>query len=183
MKKLSHSQIATLVTRTQQGDAAAFATLYAATVDSQLYFATTFLQDSSSAEDVVQEVYLSIYQNLHKLQNPKLFVAYLNRICYNACVDYKKKLAKTRHELYEDSLACHPDKTIENNPDNRYQALEQSHEIYAALSTLPDQQRAAFLLRYYHNMKIKDIAHILSCSESTVKRHIKAAAAALHKKL
>lgn len=175
MKRLSHGQLAKLVKSAQHGNTEAFATLYAATVESQLYFATAFLKDPSLAEDVIQTVYLSIYQSLHKLENPQLFVAYLNRICYNACIKAQKKSVKHSAELYEDNLTYLPDEKDAANPANRYLELEQSHAIYKALAVLPEQQQAIILMRYFYGLKIPEIAQAVDCSESTVKRQIKAA--------
>lgn len=183
MGKLSHGQLGALVKKAQQGDATAFASLYAATVKSQLYFATTFMKDASIAEDIVQEVYLSLYKNLDKIKDGKLFVAYLHRICYNTCVDFKKKIARQKYELDEEALTVQFDTSVDNNPDERYAAMEQSSELYRALGKLPDDQRSAFLMRYYDEMKIAEIAAAMSLSESTVKRYIKSAVSSLKVKL
>lgn len=183
MKKLSHSQYGALVKKAQQGDAQAFATLYAATVESQLYFATTFLKDASLAEDAVQEVYISLYKNLEKIANGSLFIAYLRRICYNTCVDFRKKQMKNKYELDEVVLDLQADDDIESSPHDRFAAMEQTSELYRALATLPDDQRAVFLMRYYDKMKIGEIAMAMSISESTVKRYVKQAAEKLREKL
>lgn len=180
MNRLSHDQIAVLVVKAQQGDQESFSMLYAATVERQLAFATAFLKDASLAEDAVQEVYLSMYKALPKLQNPKLFVAYLNRICYNTCVDYKKKYFKQKFELEEDEdLTRISDDSPHNTPHERYEILENQNELYQAVATLPDQQQAAFLMRYYQDMKIRDISQAMDISESTVKRYIRAASTQL----
>lgn len=183
MKKLSHSQLGALVKKAQKGDANAFAALYAATIESQLYFATTFLKDASLAEDAVQEVYIALYKNLNKIVDGNLFIAYLRRICYNTCVDFRKKQSKLQYELNEEALAVHPDENVEASPHDRYAAMEASSELYRALSALPDEQRAAFLMRYYDGMKIAEIALAMGLSESTVKRYIKHAAEQMREKM
>ncbi|MCL1905728.1 MAG: RNA polymerase sigma factor [Clostridiales bacterium] len=179
MQKLSYSQLANLVKSAQKGDESAFATLYAATVESQLYFAKAFLQDSYLAEDAVQETYKSLYEHLPKLENPRLLIAYLNRICYHTCVDMLKKTYRFKGELEDDSLLYVSDGTVAHNPADSYLVLEQNHEIYRVLADLTEQQKAMFLMRYYHDMKIQEIAFALGASESTVKRGLKAAAAKL----
>lgn len=183
MKKLSHSQLGELVTQAQDGDSNAFAALYAATVENQLYFATAFLKDAALAEDAVQEVYVSLYRNLNKIANGSLFVAYLHRICYNTCVDFQKKRSRQKYELNVDLLAYQVDRDIGASPHDRYAALEQANELYAALGSLPDELRAAFLMRYYQKMKISSIADAMTLSESTVKRYIKQAKQRLHSAL
>jgi len=179
MQKLSYSQLAKLVKSAQQGEESAFATLYAATVENQLFFATAFLRDSFLAEDAVQATYMALYESLPRLENPRLVVAYLNRICYNTCVDMLKKSSRFKGELEADKLININDRTVAHSPEDNYLALEQNHEIYRALATLPAQQKAMFLMRYYHNMKIREIALVLETSASTVKRGLKAATAKL----
>lgn len=183
MSKLSHSQYAQLVKQAQAGSSAAFASLYAATVESQLYFATAFLKDATLAEDAVQEVYISLYNNLPNIKDGQTFVAYLRRICYNSCVDFKRKQQRQLYELNDTVLANHKDMSVENSPDERYAALERTSDIYGVLETLPDDHRAAFLLRYYESMKISDIATALNLSISSIKRYIRTTTDVLREKL
>lgn len=183
MKKLSHEEIAALVRRVQNGDQEAFALLYFATVQRQLYFATAFLKDSALAEDAVQEVYLSVYRSLPKLKEPRTFVAYLNRITYNTCVDFKRKQNKEKYQLNEDALLQLADQNPTSYPAYSYDYREDSNALYSAIGNLPEHQKSAFLLRYYHNMKIKDIAATMNVSESTVKRYVKSATKTLSQSL
>lgn len=179
MNKLSHTQIADLVVQAQNGDSQAFAALYTATVDRQLYFATAFLKDKSLAEDTVQEVYIKMFKNIKNLDNPRVFVAYLNRICYNTCVDYKKKYFSHKYELNEDALSEIQEETPDSLPQVFVENKDAHDELYGAIYQLPEQQKSAFLLRYYYNMKIREVAQVMSVSESTVKRAIKSATASL----
>lgn len=183
MKQLTHSQLGALVKKAQQGDTTAFATLYAATIESQLYFATAFLKDAALAEDAVQEVYIALYNNINKIIDGKLFIAYLRRICYNTCVDFRKKQMRHKFELNETALKFQTDDEVDSNPQDRYIALEQSSDLYRALSELSDSHRAAFLMRYYDKMKIREISSAMDLSESTVKRYIKHATDTLREKL
>lgn len=179
MNQLSYDEIALLVVKAQAGDQSAFAMIYTATVQQQLYFATSFLKDSILAEDVVQEVYLSLYKALPKLQNPRTLVAYLNRITYNTCVDYKRKQYKEKYELNEEALTTMADSAPNATPEDYFEHQLQSSELYQALEQIDEDYRSAFLMRYYQNMKIKEIALAMNLSESTVKRYIKAASKAL----
>lgn len=175
MNILTHDQIAELVVQAQEGDQEAFAALYAATADRQLYFATAFLKDASLAEDVVQDVYLRIFNAIQRIENPKTFVAYLNRATYNACVDYKKKHFPQKHELYTEQLDRKQDDDVAVQPANSFERTESNGQLYQALEELPEDQRTAFLLRYYDDMKIREVADLMNISESSVKRYVRAA--------
>lgn len=175
MKQLSHAQYAELIKAAKAGDTTAFASLYAATVKSQLYFATTFLKDASLAEDAVQEIYLSLYRNLHKIDDGKYFIAYLRRISYNTCVDFVKKKNRDIYELNDTVLQVQQDNDTGANPHEYYDVQEQNSALQQALGTLTEEQRAAFLMRYYNEMKVREIARAMNISESTVKRYVKQA--------
>jgi RNA polymerase sigma-70 factor (ECF subfamily) len=176
VKKLSYPELAGLVRQIQRGDGDAFTELYLATVEPQRYFAASFLKDAALADDVVQEVYLSLYNALSagKLLNPELLVAYLNKITYNTCVDYKKKYGDVWLELCEETLEQQADGGG-NEPEERYAVIERGSELQKAIAELPEQQRSIFLLRFYRELKIDEIAAATGLNESTVRRNIKAA--------
>lgn len=175
MSNLTHDQIADLVVKVQQGDDASFAALYTATVDRQLYFATSFLRDMTLAEDVVQEVYIKVFNNIHKLENPKVFIAYLNRVCYNTCVDFKKKFYMKKFELTDESFVTIEDEDTHHLPQESLELKQLNNDLFNAIDSLNEQERAAFLLRHYDDFKIKEISDIMGVSESTVKRAIRSA--------
>jgi RNA polymerase sigma factor (sigma-70 family) len=179
MPNLSNAQLAALVQRAQKGDSDAFTILYTATVEQQLYFAATFLKDAGLAKDVTQEVYLAIYENIGKLENPKLFAAYLKRTTYNTCVDFRRKYKRRLEELDNEEMELQEDTAVAHNPDEYYLELESRSELQQALSALPEVLRAVFLFRFYNEMKISEIADIMELSDRTVNRYIKAAVAQL----
>jgi RNA polymerase sigma-70 factor (ECF subfamily) len=175
MPNLSHAQLAALVKRVQKGDSDAFTILYTATVEQQLYFATTFLKDEELARDAVQEIYFAIYKNIHQLESPKLFISYLKQTAYNTCVDFQRKYKNRLHELHNEAMEYQPDTAPAHNPEECYESLESQSALQKALAALPEEIRAAFLFRYYDEMKIRDIAAAMEISVSTVKRYISAA--------
>lgn len=175
MNKLTHDQIAELVVEAQSGNQQAFAKLYEATVDRQLYFATAFLKDPILAEDVVQDVYIKMFKAIDNLKIPRTFVAYLNRICYNSCVDYKKKYFPQKYELEDELINYAEDTDVNYQPQQQAELAETSSELQLALSKLSDNQRTAFMFRHYDDMKIKEIAKAMDISESSVKRYVKSA--------
>lgn len=183
MEKLTHEQIAELVVKAQKGDQEAFAALYTATVDRQLYFATAFLGDPAIAEDVVQEVYLKMFRSINRLKDPRVFVSYINRICYNTCVDFKKKNQVHKYELNDELLMASEDVDANSKPENFFENKETNSSLFKAIGSLPEKQKTAFLLRYYQNLKIKDISTVMKVSESTVKRAVNDATTTLQQML
>ena len=92
MKELNTGYIAGLVLRARQDDSDAFAELYAMTYNKVYNYARHYLRDDFLAQDAMQEVYILALKNLSKLNDPTLFIAWLNRIAFHVCFDMSKKL-------------------------------------------------------------------------------------------
>ena len=86
-----HSYIAELVRKVTKGDSEAFAELYTLTSDKVFAYTNRYLRDEYLAEDAVQEIYILAYKNISKLNDPTLFVAWLNQISFRVCYDIDKK--------------------------------------------------------------------------------------------
>jgi len=189
--KLNYGKLANLVILAQQGDEMAFATIYAATVKNQLSFATAFLKDARLAEDAVQEAYISLFKSLDKIKDPKTFVAYLNRINFNTCINVKKKYQRVSQELQHAQQEGHTEETLNvlpqphefGNPAEYYNEIELKNELSNAIDKLPDTKRAVIIMYYYQDMTIKEIALALACSDRTVKRQLSEAKATLRRNL
>lgn len=128
------------------------------------YFYTKNVQ---VAEDIVQEVFISLYfKNTYK--DIGKIEAYLSRVTINKCKDYLKSWSY-RKLFLQDKLESIKDPTLKestiNNTDNT-DLIEQS------ILSLPIKFRAPLVLFYYEEMKIKDIALLLGIPESTVKSRL-----------
>ncbi|MEF9893044.1 MAG: sigma-70 family RNA polymerase sigma factor [Anaerorhabdus sp.] len=171
IKKISHEKLAELLLKAREGDREAFGELYSATISIQYYLALKNTQDESLAFDVVQEVYLKLFNYMEKIKDPKLFVAYLNRINFTVSMNM---IEKNKQYILTDF-------TNENNEviDPRYdeQAEEQEHEegkdaLAIALNQLDFELKEIVTLRYINNMKVSDIAKFLNMSERSVTRKL-----------
>lgn len=170
MAELDYNYIGELVLQAREGDSDAFAELYAATYRKQYMFACSYLKDAFLAQDALQETYVSALRNLHQLNDPTLFVAWLNqinfRICYNMSV--KQSMLNSEMERYQDPR-------IENisNPENRLmlQVDEREYLLQQVLS-LPFSESQAIFLHYYKGIKIDQIAYMMEISKSSVKRYL-----------
>ena len=91
MKELDIPFIAKLVVRARANDSDAFAELYALTYRKVYNYTRHYLRDDYLAQDAMQEVYILALKNIKKLNDPNLFVAWLNRISFNVCYDMTKK--------------------------------------------------------------------------------------------
>lgn len=186
--ELDYDYIAHLVRETQKGDRDAFAELYTATYQSQYRFAYQYMKDVYLAQDILQEVYIIVLTNIKTLKNPRLFVSWLHQITFRVCYDTAHKKYFQQEELHSDSLneTVHFSEASVNasvDPEKHVLDKDTQEHIKDAILSLPPQLSAPFVMRYYNDMSIDDIADAMDCSRSTIKRHLTKAKKLLEQKL
>lgn len=173
MKEPNYKYIANLVIKTQQNDSNAFAELFGLTHNKVYTYACHYLKDTYLAQDAVQEVYISVLKNIHKLKDPSLFVAWLNQISFHICFDMCKKRNHEYGVISDGMLDLLNAREIpQNNPESQTLLKDEASRLRSAIQQLPYHEREIIVLRYYNNMKIDEIAQVTDLSKSTVKRYL-----------
>ena len=130
--------------------------------------------NSSDAMDLVQEVFLGVYRNLHRFRGDSKFSSWIFRIAYNKAVDmnrYNNIMASRTHRNSEEELDI-----LENIPGRSnlegekilsdYQA---NKKIVSMLAALPLKQRLIVELKMFQSLTFEDIAEIHDVSVNTAK--------------
>ncbi|NLD20553.1 MAG: RNA polymerase sigma factor [Clostridiales bacterium] len=174
MASFDYQYIESLVTRVQEGDSNAFAELYASTYQKQYRFAYNYLKEEFLAHDALQETYILVLKNIGTLKDAKLFVAWLNQIMFRVCFKLHDKQKRYYEELneYDNNSSAYRDKK-ESSPESYAIKIDEHDYIIRQVMNLPFTEAQAILLRYYHDMKIDEIAKLMEISRSSVKRAIK----------
>ncbi|NLC96354.1 MAG: sigma-70 family RNA polymerase sigma factor [Erysipelotrichaceae bacterium] len=181
MSNLNHKQIAKLVKKVKEGDSNSFAKLYELTYQKVYFFSLYLTKNETLAQDVVQETFIYALKQINTLKDDKLFVAWLNRINYTTAL---KILEKEKNiSLSEEDLYSIPDHNPNSNPMKKIVVDSEKEEILSAISTLPYGLRAVIIMKYYHDMKNKEIAMALDCPVGTVKSRLNTARNLLKHKL
>ncbi len=171
MKELDISYIANLVVRARKNDSDAFAELYALTYNKVYNYTRQYLKDEFLAQDAMQEVYILALKNIKKLNDPHLFIAWLNRISFNVCYDMTQRLSN-KQVSDPKILEIIQDENIGSNPEANYQQKDENARLTQALDLLPFHEKQVLVMRYYNNMKLEEIASAMDISRSSVKRYI-----------
>lgn len=125
------------------------------------------LGDRVLASDLTQDIFLKVIENIEKYKFNGKFFNYLFTITVNTCNNYYNKKKFTQSEFDEKVLNLDSE-TISANLITQ----ENVNQIQVALNTLPDIQREALILKYYHGFKVKDVAKINGTSVATSQSRI-----------
>jgi RNA polymerase sigma-70 factor, ECF subfamily len=134
-----------------------------------------YLQDRALAEDVAQEVFLELYQNLATLQSAEHLTYWLRRVTVNRCIDQGRR-KKNRQELAMDDAA--EPVAIANHTDPLL-----SRKLQQTLELLPEKQRMLVILRYQEGLDLSEIGELMKMPLNTVKSTLHRTLEDLRKKL
>ncbi len=130
--------------------------------------AMAFLKDTFKAQDVVQEVFLTIWDNRETLANVANPENYLFIIARNKLIsDFRKKVPFSVLDTIE-----HTQRTFELTPDIQLENKQIRNTIQLAVNQMPPQRKIIFELSKNEGMKYEDIARRLNISPNTVKVHM-----------
>ena len=166
-----------LVEKAAAGDRTAFEELYRETCRSVYFICLGFLKDEIEAQDVTQEVYLTVFEQLGTLEDISKFKPWLYRIAANKSINCLKK--KQPILPGDDLLEGMETEDNENflpeeyalNADKRELVLEITRKVCS------DVLYQTILLYYFNEFSITEIAEIMECPEGTVKYRLSVARA------
>lgn len=158
-----------LIAAFRKGDQQAFETLFKGHYAALCRYGFSFLNDRDAAEDVVQNVFVSMWEKRTDYEIQASFKGYLYRMVRNACLNVLKheKVVALYAEGNVQSEATHVDQALELATANELGSM-----IEKAMDKLPEQCRAVFELSRYENLKYSEIAQRLGISEKTVENQI-----------
>ena len=119
------------------------------------------------AQDVHQEVFLSIWRRWEKFDDQINWTAYL----YRATVRKAIRLAKSPLAVQTDD-ECLESASTDANPESVVCAAELAQELIRCLGKLPRRQAEVFVLSRMERLSHKEIAETLGCAEKTVRVHL-----------
>ncbi|ACK73496.1 RNA polymerase, sigma-24 subunit, ECF subfamily [Gloeothece citriformis PCC 7424] len=178
-----------LILRCQEGlqpDRMAFAELlrrYQSHVDKLLYHLAPDWQDRA---DLAQEVWIRVYRNIKRLNEPLKFRGWLSRIATNLFYDELRKRKRVSNPVSLDAPRRVDDGEIDwdivsdyPSPDDNLATREFYEQLRLAIADLPEAFRTTIVLREIEGMAYEEIAEITGVSLGTVKSRIARARAKL----
>ncbi|MFN8265002.1 MAG: RNA polymerase sigma-70 factor [Chitinophagaceae bacterium] len=132
-------------------------------------YACTILKDEMMAEEVVQSVFLKIWEKKERISFDVSLKAYLYRAVYNDSLNVLK------HEKIKSAYQTYSAHRMKNESDHSHSKLmlgELEQRIREALNELPEQCRTIFQMSRFEELKYKEIAARLGISEKTVENQM-----------
>lgn len=150
-----------------KGDLSVFEVFFEAYKKRVFGVALKMLKSPTEAEDIVQEVFLSIWQSRARLDQINDPEAYLFTITHNAIYTHLKKAS--RNEQLLNAILYH---IAQNTTEETVAAHEAGKLIREAVQQLSPQQRTAFELRKQEGLSYDQIAERMQISQNTVRNHL-----------
>lgn len=168
-KTLSLDRQTELLIRLKNGDQTAFAEIYGQYRGRIFKYALKLCKSEETAEEIVQEVFVRIWQKKEQINVEWYFGAYIRKITLNHVINHLKKVAKDR-EL-RNKLFSYIENIRNSTEDGLYE--KELQEIYRrAIEKLPPQRKLAYELSRNEYMSHEEIGEQLGISKHTVKNHI-----------
>jgi len=157
---------ADLVRATLAGDQRAFETLVRQYEKPIYNLALRMVRDRDDAMDVVQTVFVKVYEKLDSYNEQHGFFSWLYRIAINESINFSKRSRK--HDEYQSGVTA----ALAPTQEAAHGADVLSGEIERAIETLKQDYRTVIVLKHFHDFSYEEMAEMLGIPEKTVKSRL-----------
>lgn len=147
------------------------------------------VQDHGAAEDIAQEVFVAVFRSVSGFHAEAAISTWLYRITVNKCIDHLRVQKRQRNRGFLGYLFQRTDEPgmIDqpsfDHPGVKLEEKERSRLLFAAIETLPENQKTVFILAHIEELPQKEIAQIMDISVKAVESLLQRGKANLRKKL
>jgi RNA polymerase sigma-70 factor, ECF subfamily len=143
-------------------------------------FGYSILKSREEAENLVQDVYLNLWENRHKVEKGSSIKYYLFTIAHNSAISIiRKKIKESEFVEYLKSL-----QEVNEEPVNvELEYNELTNKLDEIIQTLPHRQKEVYLLHRVEGLKYNEIAERLHISVNTIENHMSRALKTIREKL
>lgn len=164
---MNHDE-ADLINRCKFGDSAAFKQLFDRYHKKIYRIAYGFVRHREDALDIVQEVFIKLFNSLKNFRGESNLYTYIYRMAINASIDHMRKFQKFKVSSLDLEPPLHLADSSEKRPDSVLSGKEIEKKIGEALNELPEEQKTTIILREIEGLSYEEISEIMGCSIGTV---------------
>ena len=160
--------ISHLVEKIKKGDNKSFEKLYKLTEREVWFTCISFLKNETTAQDIMQETYITAFLKIQSLEKSSQIRSWLNRIAVNKCKNYLKGKGEIQldDEIFENQAIVDERISI----PEEYISDKAKREIILSImqEVLSDVQYQTVVMHYFNEMTVDEIAEVFECSRGTV---------------
>ena len=160
--------ISHLVEKIKKGDNKSFEKLYKLTEREVWFTCISFLKNETTAQDIMQETYITAFLKIQSLEKSSQIRSWLNRIAVNKCKNYLKGKGEIQldDEIFENQAIVDERISI----PEEYISDKAKREIILSImqEALSDVQYQTVIMHYFNEMTVDEIAEVFECSRGTV---------------
>lgn len=160
--------ISHLVEKIKKGDNKSFEKLYKLTECEVWFTCISFLKNETTAQDIMQETYITAFLKIQSLEKSSQIRSWLNRIAVNKCKNYLKGKGEIQldDEIFENQAIVDERISI----PEEYISDKAKREIILSImqEVLSDVQYQTVIMHYFNEMTVDEIAEVFECSRGTV---------------
>lgn len=160
--------ISHLVEKIKKGDNKSFEKLYKLTEREVWFTCISFLKNETTAQDIMQETYITAFLKIQSLEKSSQIRSWLNRIAVNKCKNYLK--GKGEIQLDDEIFENHAIVDERISIPEEYISDKAKREIILSImqEVLSDVQYQTVIMHYFNEMTVDEIAEVFECSRGTV---------------
>ncbi len=168
-----------LIQKLKKGDDEAFSAMYKLYWEKVYNFSRLYLASSEDVAEIVQEVFIKLWETRHLIDEEQSFEGFLFIITRNQIFNYSRK--RLNYSFLKMTVMQSIEKSYEE--EDQLEIADLKKHLSVLISQLPERQQEIFRLSREQHMTYKQIAEQLSISEKTVEYHMTAALKYLRKNL
>lgn len=169
-----------MIKQIAKGDRDAFQRFYARYKNNVYNTALGYVQNKEAAEEITQDVFLAIFQKAESFAGESKVSTWVYRITVNNALNFlDKKSRRPTSDVELEDYHCidfiHPGVQLENQEKSRY--------LFAAINTLAENQKTAFVLTYVEGLSQQQVADIMQATVKSVESLLQRAKKKLREQL
>ena len=130
-------------------------------------FAAGLLKDNHEAEDVVQDIFLKLWNMRNMMEDIKNINAFAHTMTRNACLD---KLKSRRIKYYDDAGPGIPEPAVDDpDPESMTELKDSADRVKVLICNLPEQQRSIIHLRDIDGYSYEEISEIMNMEINAIR--------------
>ncbi|MBT6235767.1 MAG: RNA polymerase sigma factor [Bacteroidetes bacterium] len=150
-----------------------FEQLYKLHTDLVYNLALQYVQNTADAEEIAQDVFMSVHKNMHKFKGKSSVKTWIYRITINKSLDFIKAKTRTKRSFFFNSKRLDdPDTHINvsdfDHPGVLLEQKEEMKRIFDCINELPERQKTALILLKIENKTQQETANIMDCTVKSI---------------